>query len=85
MKAMTQQHLPKSLFLPIAIFSFFAFAAVNLHAKLSTPLQSVAQKELLQQKVEDATEQQADRDLNIPDITVLGRLFELAQRFLPRH
>ena len=82
---MIQQRLPKSLFLPIAIFSFFAFAAVNLHASLSAPAQSASQKELLQQKVEDAADQPTDRNLNIPDVTVLGRLFELAQRFLPRH
>ena len=82
---MTQQRLPKSLFLPIAIFSFFAFAAVNLHAKLSAPSQSISQKELLQQKVEDAADSQTDRDLQLPDVTVLGRLFELTQRFLPWH
>ncbi len=82
--AMTPQRLPKSIFFSIAIFSFFAFIAVNLHASLSAPPQLVSKKELLQQKVEDAADQR-ERKLNVPDVTVLGRLFDLAQRFLPRY
>jgi len=81
---MEQKHLPKSLFLTIAIFSLFAFIAVNLHASMTAPAQSNLKKELLQTKVEDEAEQE-DRNLAIPDVTVLGRLFELAQRLLPSH
>lgn len=82
---MVQQRLPKSIFLTVALASFVAFLAVNLHAKLSASPRTASQTEMLNQRVEEATEQHNDRDLSIPDVTVLGRLFELAQRFLPRH
>ncbi len=81
---MKQEKLPKSLFLTIAIFSLFAFVAVNLHASLATPVQGHVKQELPQPRVEETAEQ-TNRGLAIPDVTVLGRLFDLAQRLLPKH
>jgi len=82
---MVQQRLPKSLFLTVALVSVVAFLAVNLHANLSASPRTASQTEVLSQKMEDVAEPRSGRDLSIPDVTVLGRLFELAQRFLPRH
>lgn len=82
---MVQKRLPKSLLLSVVVLSFLAFVAVNLHANLSGSSRSVTQTEMLKQKVEDVAERENDRDLSLPDVTVLGRLFELAQRFLSWH
>ena len=78
---MKQIPLPKFFLLAVAAFSLAAFLFVNLHAGLcnsNTP----SNQTLTQPKVENAEEPES-YDLPLPDVTVLGRLVDLAQRFIP--
>lgn len=79
---MKQHSLPKSLFLIAAIFSLTAFVFVNVHANLTSEKKECAAAIVEQPQVKECDETE-DRDVPIPDITVLGRMLELAQKFLP--
>ena len=79
---MKRKPLPKSLFLFVAIFSLTAFIFVNVHANLTMSNQTCMQTMMEQPQVHDRDETE-DRDVKIPDVTVLSRLLELAQKFLP--
>jgi len=79
---MKRKSLPKSLFLFVAVFSLSAFVFVNVHANLTIPNQVCAQTNLEQPQVKDCDDTE-DQDVKIPDVSVLGRVFELAQKFLP--
>lgn len=79
---MKRNHTSKSLLLAACIVSLCAFAFVN--AQTSNPIaNSFNQLELVKSKVEceDTTE---SSDLSVPDVTVLGRVWEIAQHFLQR-
>lgn len=78
---MKRKLLPKSLFLAFAVFSLSAFAFVNLHANLTLPQQSCSQTLVEQPQVQECDEETSKTPL--PDVTVLGRVLELAQKFLP--
>lgn len=72
----------KSLFLSAAVCSFLAFAFVNIKAQ-SAPAQSFTKIELAQSQVEaeDAAE---SREIKVPNVSVLGRLWDIAQRLMDR-
>ena len=79
---MKRKSLPKSLFLFAIIFSLTSFVFVNVHANLTLSQQTCMQTMMGQTKVQDCDDAEA-RDVKIPDVAVLGRLLELAQKFLP--
>lgn len=78
---MKQFNTPKSLLLIAAIFSCCSFLFVNLHAGFTMP--AAASTEMTPPQAPPAAveddQDRTDRDLPIPDVTVLGRLLELAQ------
>lgn len=72
----------KTILITASLLSLFAFAFVNL--SVNTPLsQHLAKVGITQSRVEseDAGE---SREISVPDVTVLGRLWEIAQHFLER-
>lgn len=79
---MKRKSLPKSLFLITTVFSLTAFIFVNVHANLTIPQQACTQMEMGQPQVKECDETE-EQDVQIPDVTVLGRVLELAQKFLP--
>lgn len=79
---MKRKSLPKSLFLIATVFSLTAFLFVNVHANLTIPHQVCTQSNMEQPQVKDCDDTES-QDVKIPDVTVLGRVVELAQKFLP--
>jgi len=80
-----KRNLPaKSLFLSVVIFSLSAFVFVNLHASLTVPQQGCEQQVQLEHpQVKEESDDAEPREIPVPDVTVIGRLVELAQKFLP--
>jgi len=78
---MEKKQLPKSFYFIAAAFSLSAFLLVNVHAGLTIG-NNLTGSELAQSKVEDGGTQK-DYDVPVPDVTVLGKLFELAEKLLP--
>lgn len=79
---MKRKSLPKLLFLSVAIFSLTAFLFVNVHANLTIPGQVLAQAKMEQQaQVKEAGEAE-EQEVQIPNVSALGRLFELAKKFI---
>ena len=72
----------KSLLITVSLISLFAFAFVNLRTS-STLAQPFPKMEMAQNQVvgEDAEE---SRKIAVPDVSVLGRIWEIAQRFLDK-
>lgn len=79
---MKRNSLPKSFFLIAVVFSLTAFIFVNVHANLTIPQQVCTQTKMEQAQVKDC-EDTDTQEMKIPDVTVLGRILELAQKFLP--
>ncbi|MFN0034457.1 MAG: hypothetical protein ACKVUS_05270 [Saprospiraceae bacterium] len=79
---MKRKHTFKSLLITASLLSLFAFAFVNLHAN-SALKGSVSKIERTQHEVE-SEEAGETREIPVPDVTVLGRLWEIAQRLLDR-
>lgn len=75
---MKRKQLPKSLFLSLALFSLFSFAFVNLQPHADA--QSCQSVKPGQTQIEECEESKA-REIPIPDLTVVGRLLELAEKF----
>ncbi len=81
-----KQHLtPKTFFLIAALVSCFSFLFVNIHAVWTTPAVATP-TELTAPKNEPAVEEEdQDNNLAIPDVSVIGRLIELAQKMAGRN
>lgn len=81
-KAMKRELTFKSIFITASFLSLLAFAFVNLQTN-STLTHPFSKIEMEQNHVEseDAGE---SRDIQVPDVTVLGRVWEIAQRFLEK-
>lgn len=77
MKTMKRKLLPKSFFFAVSLFSLFAFTFVNVNVASSS---SQSSKSCLVQKVNDVEELQ-ESSIKVPDITVVGKLIDLAQRY----
>lgn len=78
---MKRKSLPKSLFLATAIFSLTAFLFVNVHANLTVPVQ-VRTEVTLDQQAQVKDGESEEQDVKIPDVSALGRLFELAKTLI---
>lgn len=72
----------KSLLIVASFLSLFAFAFVNLHAN-SVEAQSFTKIGVVNTQVESEEAEEAQK-MAVPDVTVLGRLWEIAQRFMER-
>ena len=79
---MKRKSQPKSIFLIAAIFSLTSFIFVNVHANLTSPQGICSQTKIGQPQVKECDDSE-EQDVQIPDVTVLGRVLELAQKFLP--
>ena len=79
---MKQKPTFKSILLAASLFSLLAFAFVNLHAGLSVG-RSFTQPELVQTQLAEE-DNATEREVAVPDVTVLGRLWEISQRILDR-
>lgn len=74
----------KYLFASVIALSLFSFAYVNLHAAYSNPAAQREQAKAPQPVIlEDDKDQ--NRDIPIPDITLLSRAYEIAQRLMRSH
>jgi len=79
-KAMKQSPAFKSLLIIASLLSVFAFAFVNFRTN-STLAQPFSKIELAQNQVESENE---SSKIPVPDVSVLGRVWELAQRLLDK-
>ncbi|MDO8365273.1 MAG: hypothetical protein Q7T20_00660 [Saprospiraceae bacterium] len=72
----------KSVLATTSLVSLFAFAFVNIRADSTlTPVYS--KMEMTQNQVE--TEEDADsRKIPVPDVSVIGRVWDIAQRLLDK-
>ncbi len=72
----------KSLLITASFLSLFAFAYVNLrpHSNLAQPFSKMA---MAQNQVE-GEDRGETREIPVPDVSVLGRVWEIAQRFLDK-
>jgi hypothetical protein len=70
-----KRKLPKSFFFAASLFSLFAFAFVNVNVGAGT---CAGTETCLVQKVQQIQEQDAG-NIQTPDITIVGRLIEVAQ------
>lgn len=78
---MKQKSLPKSFFLIAVVFSLAAFVFVNVHASLTIPQHLCTQTKMEQTQLKECQDTDT-QEMKIPDVTVLGRLLKLAQKFL---
>jgi len=72
----------KSLLITASLLSLFAFAFVNLRPN-SMVAQPFSKIETTQSLVE-SEETSNSREIPVPNVSVLGRVWEIAQRFLDR-
>lgn len=80
---MKRKSLPNSLFLIALVFSLSSLIFVNVHASLTMPDQvSCAPAQLEHPQVKDSDDAE-ESDIKVPDVTVIGRVIELVQKFLP--
>jgi hypothetical protein len=78
---MKQKQLPKSFFLVVLSISLTSFLIVNVHASLT--LKQSLPVPILQDSQVNQDEKGDTYDIPTPDISILGRVVELAQRLLP--
>lgn len=74
---MKRKLLPKSFFLAATLFSLFAFTFVNVSVVADACQSS---QPALVQTVQEVEELKGS-GIQVPDITVVGHLIELAQRY----
>ena len=80
-KAMKQSITPKMLLLAAAIFSCSSFLFVNLHAGLTIPATAVSTEINAGLTPASVTEDENENgNMPMPDVTMLGRMIELAHR-----
>lgn len=81
-KAMKRSLTFKSLLTTVSLLSLFAFAFVNFRTN-STSAQPFSKIEMAQNQVENE-EASGSGKISVPDVSVLGRVWEIAQRLLDR-
>lgn len=77
---MKQKPTFKSLLVVASIFSLSAFAIVNLHATLGVD-KPVINAGFVPTHIEE-DEDDNERVMTVPDVTILGRLWEIAQKLI---
>lgn len=77
---MKREQTIKSILVTASFLSLFAFAFVNIQAN-STAVQPFSKIEMVQNQVESEDNHESGK-LSVPDLSVLGRVWEIAQRFL---
>jgi hypothetical protein len=80
---MKRKILPKSLLLTAVIFSLSSFVFVNLHANMTASKQSCSLFTLEQPQVKECDDDSDAQDIKVPAVTVIGRVINLVQKFLP--
>ncbi|MFN0175331.1 MAG: hypothetical protein ACKVU0_11830 [Saprospiraceae bacterium] len=79
---MKRDHTFKKILVTASLVSLFAFAFVNLRAK-TLSAQPVSKIEMAQNQVKGEDAGESDK-ISVPDLSVLGRVWEIAQRFLEK-
>ncbi len=75
---MKRKFLPKSFFFAVTFFSLFAFFFVNVN--VASTICQASNTSLIQTAVQEV-ENQNTTTIQVPDITLVGRLMEVAQRY----
>ena len=75
---MKRRLLPKSFFFAATLFSLFAFTFVNVN--VASEISRPSNTSLVQTTVEEAGDQD-NTNISVPDITIVGRLMEVAHRY----
>ncbi len=78
---MKQKRLPKSLLPFVAVVSMTAFLFVNVHSGNSTQ-NVLSASEIAPAQVEHEEDEKA-YEVKVPDISLLGRVLDIAQKLLP--
>lgn len=73
----------KSLLLPAAFLSFLAFTFVNTQSD-NSPHNAFAPLGFAKSNMEDKESYDEAKGMNRPDVTVLGRLWDIAHRLLDK-
>lgn len=73
----------KSLFLSAALLSLLAFTFVNVRSN-DCANNSFVSFGIAQSNIEDRETCDDTRDMQMPDVTVLGRLWDIAQRLMEK-
>ncbi len=71
----------KSFLVIASIFSLFAFLFVNIDAKFGSKGKSLVKSEFVKAQLE---EDAAEGKIAVPDFTMLGRLWDVAQKLIDR-
>lgn len=79
---MKQERTFKSVLITASLLSLFAFAFVNFRSN-STLSQSYSSLKMTQNQVEREEAGEASK-IAVPDVSVLGRVWGIAQRFLEK-
>lgn len=77
---MDQKVTPKSIAVAAVLFSLVSFVYVNWHAQSVLTVSTVKQ-ELPEARIEEDEAEQ--NELQTPDITLIGRAFEVVRHLLP--
>jgi len=78
---MKQKRTLKSLLVIASIFSLFAFLFVNIDAKFGSKGKSLVKSEFAQTQLEEDAE---EGKIAVPGFTMLGRLWDVAQKLIVR-
>lgn len=78
---MKQKQTFKTLLVIASIFSLFAFLFVNIDAKFGTKGKSLVKSEFVQTHLEENAD---ERKIGVPGFTMLGRLWDVAQKLIDR-
>jgi hypothetical protein len=78
---MKQKRLPKYFFPFITVVSMTAFLFVNVHSGNSTQ-KNLFTSEIAPAQVEHDEDEKA-YEVKVPDISLLGRVLDIAQKLLP--
>lgn len=82
MKAMKISLRPKYFLAAVIALSLFSFVYVNLHALRSNPSANKVQAKTDHPVMVEDENEQDHQKIPVPDITVLSRIIDIAQRFV---
>lgn len=72
---------PKYLLTAITALSIFSFIYVNFHAATALPALPQQTATVEQPALKESEEDEKNRNLAVPDITILSRVIDIVQRY----
>lgn len=76
---MEQKNTKRNLLVFLALFSLFAFVAVNMHASHGQILGNAPKTE---KQIDSKMENPEQQDVKMPEISTLGKVLSVAQKLL---